>query len=427
MGFTRWRVAAALALSLAATGAHATNGMRMSAFGPVQEGMGGVGVGATLDSAALVTNPAGLATLDRRLDLGGTFFKPTVSYQATGISPGFVANDGANQKSDRGPSFIPALGLVVPLGGGFTAGIGAYGTAGMGVDYPTNLYYGVTYTSYQQLRVTPAIAYRFGDVASVGVTFNAMWAQMKYDVASGVGQVAHDTANSFGAGATIGVQVTPVKTVTLGAAYETKSRFQDFSFDVPAHTLPSTLPPPYGGMTMPAGTDKLSFDQPSSFTAGVGVTPIDGLLLAADVQWIRWSETNGANQPVLTSTTGAMPFNLDWTDQWVFKIGAQWQASKMFTIRAGYDYGKSPLKPDRAFENIAFPAVAEQHFALGLGIRATPALSVELAAMYSPEAKLSGANAGVPAMMGGTGGQGIQSYQTKMSQLVADAGLTYRF
>ena len=39
-------LAAALALAIA-TPAHATNGMRMIGFGPVQNSMGGVGVGAT--------------------------------------------------------------------------------------------------------------------------------------------------------------------------------------------------------------------------------------------------------------------------------------------------------------------------------------------------------------------------------------------
>ena len=108
------RFAAALALAIA-TPAHATNGMRMIGFGPVQNSMGGVGVGATLDAASVLSNPAGMSELGGRVDFGATYFMPTVKYSATGIAPGIVANDGATIESDRGASPIPAFGLVIPI------------------------------------------------------------------------------------------------------------------------------------------------------------------------------------------------------------------------------------------------------------------------------------------------------------------------
>jgi long-chain fatty acid transport protein len=279
-------IVAAMAV-LAASPAHATNGMRMIGFGPVQNSMGGASVGATLDAASMVSNPAGLAELGRRLDFGGEFFKPTVSYSATGIAPGaFVANDGATLDSVRGGSPIPAIGLVTPLDDRLTVGVGVYGTAGMGVDYPTNLFNGVTYTSYLQGRLTPSVAYRFNDMVSAGLTLNGMVAQMKYDVASGAGQTVHDTATSLGIGATVGVKVRPVKMVAIGAAYETKSWFQDFSFTVASRANPFAP-----GTSIPGGTDQLTFHQPQSATLGVQVTPIEMLLVAADVQWINWGRT----------------------------------------------------------------------------------------------------------------------------------------
>jgi len=74
-----------------------------------------------------------------------------------------------------------------------------------------------------------------------------------------------------------------------------------------------------------------------------------------------------------------------------------------------------------AFENLAFPAVAEHHFSVGAGYD-FGRLTVNAGAMYSPKATLSGSNADYPA----NGGQAIQSYITSMSQLAIDAGLTWR-
>jgi long-chain fatty acid transport protein len=397
--------------------AFATNGMRMIGFGAVQDSMGGVGVGATLDACSLLSNPAGIADLGQRLDVGMSWFSPTVSYGATGA----VSAPGATLDSTRGGSPIPALGYVRPISEALSVGVGLFGVAGMGVDYAANLYNSNTLTSYLQARLTPGAAYKVTDKLSVGVTANVMMAQMKYDVAGAMGQVKHDTANSFGIGATLGVKYSPVKMLTLGAAYETKSSFQSFEFDVPAHNV--TVPDGSGGfmsVPVPGGTDKLDFDQPQSVTFGASVRPIEMLVLAADVSWINWSDTMGDQLPKYTNntnTTGAMPFNMGWDDQWVVKFGAQVTPMKSLDLRAGYNYGKMPLDPNRAFENMAFPAVSEHHFTAGAGYQVTDKLGLSLAAMYSPEAKVSGANAD----------QFIPAYTTKMSQFQIDGGATYRF
>jgi len=69
--------------------------------------------------------------------------------------------------------------------------------------------------------------------------------------------------------------VKPIDMLQIGLAYETKSTFQDFEFNTGA------------------GEDKIEFNQPQSATLGIGVKPTKDLLIGFDVQWIRWSETNG--------------------------------------------------------------------------------------------------------------------------------------
>jgi long-chain fatty acid transport protein len=426
---------AALLLSAAAIAAgspaYATNGMRMIGFGPSQVSMGGASAALPLDAASIVTNPAGMTELGRRIDFGASYFNPRVKYQAREVpglpQPGMAAASTSPFTSDRGPSPVPAFGLVLPIDERLTFGIGAYGIAGMGVDYAQNLFGGVTYSSYSQLRFAPGIAARLGDKVSVGVTANVMYATMGYAAAEGLLQVPHQAASAFGVGATAGVRFTPMKRVSFAAAYESKSWFQDFEFNVPAHQPldPATGRPAVdpGGepVILPAGVDCIEFDQPSSATVGVAVTPLDALTLAADVQLVRWSESNGQNAPAYTSDitqTGAMPWNLNWDDQWVLKVGAQYRVVPRLALRAGYNYAKMPLDHSRAFENIAFPAIAEHHITAGVGFDVTRRFGINLAAMYVPETKLSGAN---PQQ------QLIASYQTTMSQYALDMAVAYRF
>ncbi len=377
-----------------AANAHATNGMRMIGFGPVQNSMGGVSVGVPLDAASILTNPAGMSFLSGRIDFGASYFKPSVEYKATGGA------DGTTIDSDRGGSPVPAFGLIIPLGEKFRFGIGAYGVAGMGVDYPANLYGSVTYTSYSQMRFAPGLSYKINDMISVGAVVNIMYATMEFNTASGFGQQPHMGASSFGYGATVGVLVKPVDFLQIGLAYETKSYFQDFTFNTAN------------------GVEKLEFNQPQTATIGLGIKPIKDLVIGFDVQWVRWSETNGQNLPEYKTKAGTtMSWDMDWSNQFVYKVGVQYTVIPMIALRAGYNYGKMPLNSDRAFENIAFPAVSEHHITAGIGINFTKQFTLNIGGMYSPPAKLTGSN---PA-------QGISSYETQMSQYSIDMGLTYTF
>src|SRR5712691_3959203 len=144
----------------------------------------------------------------------------------------------------------------MPLSDSLVAGIGLFGVSGMGVDYGQNLYGGSTYTSYLQARFTPAIGFKATDRLSFGLAVNAMAAQMSWNAAAGFGQQPHDTSTSYGIGATAGARFIVTEWLTLGAVYESRSYFRDYSFDVAAHQAinPATFQP----IQIPAGTDKLS-------------------------------------------------------------------------------------------------------------------------------------------------------------------------
>lgn len=251
------------------------------------------------------------------------------------------------------------------------------------------------------MRFAPGVSFKVNEMISVGITANIMYATMEFN-AGGPTQTPHMGAASYGYGATIGLSIHPVDKVTLGLAYETISKFQDFEFNEATND----------------GEDKLEFNQPQNATIGIGLEPVKGLLIGFDVQWIKWTDSNGEKKPeYTTNSSGAQPWNMDWEDQYVYKVGIQYLVIPMLTVRAGYNYGKMPLNKDRAFENIAFPAIAEQHYTAGFGINVNEKFSVNIGGMYSPEASIMGENTS----------QGISSYETKMSQYSLDMGIAYTF
>jgi long-chain fatty acid transport protein len=255
-------------------------------------------------------------------------------------------------------------------------------------------------------------AYRPIPSVSVGLTVNAMYASLEYSFAASTGIPSRDMSTAYGLGATLGVAWKPATWATVGAAYETRSRFSSFAFNVPSHQVTVNGTP----VTVPGGVEKMRFDHPPVATVGGSVTPLDGLVVAADLELIRWSDTQGKGQPAITSNpaqTGASSFDCNWSDQWVVKLGAQYQAAEWLALRAGWNYGKNPLDASRGLENIAFGANAEHHITGGLGVRVGKT-TVNLGAWYAPGVKVSGSNLA----------QGLASYRTKITEHGFDAAVS---
>ncbi len=335
---------------LAATPAFAVNGMRMIGFGPVQATMGGVGVGVSLDAGTTLSNPAGMADLGGRFDFGASYFNATVS-----------GTFGPNSfDSARGATPIPAFGLIVPIGKDLRFGVGAFGVAGVGVDYTAG------HTNYSQMRFTPALSYKIMDMLSVGATLNVMYANLDFAVYNPLSVVPGGAA--FGFGATVAAKLTALPILDLAVAYETKSSFGDFKF----HGLSGTGATDY----------TITFNQPPALTFGVGVKPLPMLLVAADVQWLQWSSTQGKDNQV--GSFGA----LGWDDQWVYKIGAQLDVIDILKVRAGFNYGKSPVNVNTPAA-VFLPAISETHISLGAGLQLASNVGLNLGTVISPEVKVA--------------------------------------
>jgi long-chain fatty acid transport protein len=209
-------------------------------------------------------------------------------------------------------------------------------------------------------------------------------------------QVVDMTSSSFGYGATFGVTVKPIEMLTIGLAYETTSKFQDYKFNQYMSS---------GGMS----ENTLKFDQPMSATIGFGLKPITGLVIAFDVQWIKWSEVSGNDLPEFTGGD----FDMQWDDQIVYKFGLQYEVIPMLKIRAGVNYGKMPLNDGNTNAlkaNMFFPAVSEWHYTAGLGVRLNEKITIDFGGMYSPEASVD-----------------VPGGEVTMSQYSLDMGIAYNF
>jgi long-chain fatty acid transport protein len=112
------------------------------------------------------------------------------------------------------------------------------------------------------------------------------------------------------------------------------------------------------------------FTWPRQVEAGVAYRATPKLLLAMDLSWINWrsaiktvtvTATNPDNS--MAPATMPIPFEMDWDDQYVVAIGAEYELTESFKVRAGYNYGNTPVTNVNL--SPIFPALVEHHATVG--------------------------------------------------------------
>ena len=378
---------------LAAPAAYAGNGHTLHGVGAVNSSMGGVGVALPIDT------------------LGGLLLNPALATQQDGSHFAFSAenNTGTNAVSSsvqtpvgtfRGTTedfgdtaLIPAFGWVHHTrGSNFAYGIGFLGLAGFGTDYPqtsTNPIlspqprgFGRVYSSYQLLKVPTVLAWKLSDAFSFGVSLNVARATLEANPAGFANpdcsgpqgpcyfpSVNGDSAWGYGAGVGIHYKLSP--SFALGASYNSKTTFQDFVW----HTGGANPGLPSYGANRKI---TLQLDLPAQAVVGLGWTPTEKLSVGIDGKWINYENAAGFKDV------------LGFTDIMVGEIGLQYKATDRFAVRAGYNHSEVPIPAERTFLTVEVPAVFVNHYCVGLGFRATDALTLDLAYYQVPNSSITG-------------------------------------
>lgn len=401
-------LAAALLAPLAA---QATTGYFQHGYGIKAKSMGGVGIALPQDALAAASNPAGIAWVGNRIDVGADWFRPDRGASITGS--GAPGANGTYDGNDTSSFLIPEFGYNRALTPRLTFGVAVYGNGGMNTDYRVNPF--VAYggsgpggVDLSQLFVAPTLAWKTGDHA-FGVSINLAYQRFKAEGIQGFAGSSASPGNvsnrgyddSTGLGARIGWtgQVSPA--VTLGATYQTKTRMTKFDR--------------YSGLFANQG----EFDIPENYGLGVALKATPALTVAADVQQINYSDIPAVGNRVdclfmgacqLGSTNGP---GFGWRDVTVYKLGIAYQLNPMMTLRAGYVTLDQPIPASQTFFNILAPGVVEDHLTLGLTLELSKISELTIMYMHAFEKKVNGSGS-IPAVPFGGGEANLRMSQDSL-------------
>ena len=381
---------AMLSLLIFSAPAWATNGYQLIGVGSYQKSLAGAVTALPGSNMTAVTNPAGMLRIGHRADFSMEAFMPDRSTD-------FSAFGGGIADSSSDIYGIPAIGWNGPVGNrdDMVFGGGMYGTSGMGVDYGSTLMqpnvYWDGYSSIAFWQMAPSLAWQAAEKLSLGASVNIDFQQvalqqrmllnpgpeqttlMNFDLSRG--------ASAFGFGLSIGMIYDVNDRVSFGASYKSKQFFSDLEYQLANGDIDMSA---FGGGPLPAGTYKLDLDFPQQAAIGVAIHASQVITFAADVKWINWSDTMGT---LTVAGPGGIQVPMDpgWDDQFVYAIGVAYNVTDGFNLRAGINYGKSPIDAASAANNLILPAVVETHYTVGADYRLDTHWDIGFHYMYVPE------------------------------------------
>ena len=376
------------------TGAFATNGDDLIGITPNSEAMGGIGVGMPVGSVdSIFRNPAWMSVArSNKVQFGGILFMPSVKAESNNA---FINTSGkpssASEDSNANLFLVPEIGIVDKINDKLVFGIGAFGVSGLGTDYngkgpqqPFPAFYNMR-TTLQFLRIIPALSYQINPMISVGAGIDFAYGSLDMNAtlptSSGLESFGGGQSTALGIGGQLGVAFNFGNLVYAGLSYQTPvSMTYRHVFD-------------FQGASQHHFTGSfqdLKLEQPQELAFGVGIAPTNKWNVGADVRWINWSNADGYK-------------DFGWKDQWVFALGTSYKLTPKLTLRAGFNYARSPIRSNNFGSNrsqttaayisgypfsqyaidffnlYGFPAITEEAVTVGGSYQFTNSFGVSLA------------------------------------------------
>ncbi len=345
-------------VSIIATDAMAINGLIFYGVGPRNRAMGGANGALPVDTSTILVNPAGLGKLGNHVDIGAHWLKAERFRDLRNTVGAGVANpNSGKEKSGQTVYITPFSGVSYKAEDSKWAfGATIAGVAGEGAQYETPRLNPALLEGDQDydtesflfvLKAVPAVSYDLYENLTLGASLQISAAFFSGDFAVPTPSAtpaafpqtegSGDLEISYGYAPHVGLIYDFNDQWSVGVAYQAKTRFEEFG--------------PYKDVIP-------DFELPPEFRVGLAwhVTPKWDLTL--DYKWIGWEEIRLFEKE---PTEGGFGY----VDQHTVGLGTQYKYTPNITLRAGVNYGRSPVRSDVVFANSLAPTVYQTSIAAG--------------------------------------------------------------
>ncbi len=368
------------------------NGIYGNGIGADAMSMGGAEVAWAADPlSAMTANPAGLGFLTSpEVDLGGE---------------GAVLEGSFKSKDDNGGALNSSLRALPVFAIGYplkfvpvTFGLSCVPQSGLDADWnyvdPLGGHGGDTSYGEQEekseiilIRSALGVAWQINSKLSVGASAGLLYNQndlvapyifqnLSPATINGYKTLLNLHTTGFGGDATVGALYRATTNLQFGAFYQSESII---------NTTGNSSGDPYAQFNVPPGLLAFHYDSevknkfPQNASVGVSWRFLPKFRVSAQVDWIDWahafntlniSMSNGSNTNVNKAAFGGSSsfkdkFPLNWSSEFVYRAGLEYDVTENLALRIGYAYGQNPV-PDSTVTPMT-AAITENIFTAGVG------------------------------------------------------------
>lgn len=375
-------------------------GYQVNTLSAKQNGMGHTGTALKLGSESMIFNPAGMAFMDKQLDISGSF---------TAIFPSASATVKDKKFESDNPASTPlAFNLGFSIYDNLKAGVSFYTPYGSNINWGEN-WAGAMLNQKVKLAVytvQPTVAWRITPKFSVGGGLTFAWGDVNLDkgLVSGAsldgmlmmagqpamfGDIVPASVNLQGTsrvafGFNVGAMYDITSQWTVGASYRSKMEMKlksgvasvTYANDLAKSLLESKL-----GLIEQAN---FSAQMPcvSILSVGVGYKPISKLTLAFDAQLSFWKQYKQLDIEFVPEQLSVFDQHIvkNYRNAWMFHLGGEYKLTDRFDVRLGLILDTSPIRSDNF--NPETPGMTKIEPSCGLSFRPLKNFSIDASVLY---------------------------------------------
>lgn len=333
-------------------------GYQINTLSAKQNGMGHTGTALHLGAESQIFNPAGMGWLDKSFELSASV-SPIFAYgEATPKSTGVTC------KTDNKAATPMSVNVGFSIYDNFKAGVAFYTPYGSSINWTDN-WPGADLNQSVSLKVftiQPTLAWKITPKLSVGAGLMVTWGSvdlnkglvspqgfdaMMQQLAPGypsIGNTVPASVNLKGnahprLGVNVGVMYDINGQWTVGANFRQEMMMRvkagEASVRYASREIESILESKLGLINHAEFTAKMPCA--AIYNVGVSYKPIKPLVLAFDVQFTQWSAYKQLDIEFLNPDLAGFNQNIpkNYHDSWTFHLGAQYNLTDRFDLRAG--------------------------------------------------------------------------------------------
>lgn len=396
------------ALCIAALcGSAKAEGYQINSLSAKQIGMGHTGIALKLGAESMFFNPAGMAYMDKTLDLSGS---------VTGIMPTCTATvDGHDYTTDNGVATPIGVHGAFSIYDNLKGGISFYTPYGSSINWTDN-WPGAVLNQNVNLKVftiQPTLAWAITPKLSVGAGAMISWGTVDLNKGlvtaattdkaiealktlqqlpaetPGFGHTTPASVNLNGkadmvVGFNIGAMYNATDRLTFGASYRSQMKMKVKAGNAYVKYANAIAQGILGESLDLINEANFKAEMPCPWVMGLGVSykPVDRLTLAFDARLTGWHAYKRLDIEFLAEQL--TPYNQNivkkYKNSWCYSLGGQYAVTDRFDARLGLMIDTSPVNDN--YYNPETPGMTKIEPTVGLSFRPLPSLSIDLAFMY---------------------------------------------